>query len=92
MVTLMEDADLPYALRAASLLRAAGIATETSMEAGRLGKQLKNADRAGIPIALIAGSEERDTESVTVRDLASGNQERIGLGDLADHIKKLQNG
>jgi histidyl-tRNA synthetase len=92
MVTLIDDSDLPYTLKAASLLRAAGIATETSMEAGRLGKQLKNADRAGIPIALIAGSEERETESVAVRDLVTGDQERVGLGDLVDHIHKLQNG
>ncbi|MGA7271610.1 MAG: histidine--tRNA ligase [Acidimicrobiia bacterium] len=92
MVTLMDDADLPYALGAASRLRAAGIATETTMTAARLGRQLKNADRAGIPIALIAGTEERESTTVTVRDLVTGNQERVGLDELVDHVRKLQNG
>lgn len=92
MATLMDEADLPYVLAAASRLRAAGITTETTMEPTKLGKQLKNADRAGIPIALIAGAEEREAATVTVRDLVSGNQETIDLGHLVDHVKKLQNG
>lgn len=48
LITQMDDAHLSQCLALASELRAAGLNTEVVMEASKLGKQFKYADRAGI--------------------------------------------
>lgn len=85
-VTLMDPEGLGYALRTATLLRAAGIPTETALEAGRLGKQLKHAARSGIRFAVIAGGDERAAGTVTVRDLDEQSQVEVNLDEAARHI------
>lgn len=85
-VTLLDEAGLEYALGVANVLRASGISTETTMVASKLGRQLKNASRAGIRFALIAGEDERASASVTVRDLMTGDQELVTRDSLVAHI------
>src|SRR4051812_8880848 len=55
--------------RIAAELRAAGLNVEVYGGDDKLGKQLKYADRAGIPIAVIYGSREQDTGLVKLKDL-----------------------
>jgi histidyl-tRNA synthetase len=88
-VTLMDEADLEYCLAVANRLRAAGITTETQMEPGKLGKQLKAADRRGATFALIAGEAERQSATVAVKHLPTGDQAEVGLDSLVDHILSL---
>jgi histidyl-tRNA synthetase len=59
IVTVMDDEGFGAALRLATSLRAAGVNTDVAPEPGRLGKQLKHADRIGARFALIVGEEER---------------------------------
>jgi histidyl-tRNA synthetase len=88
-VTLMDETDLEYCLAVASRLRAAGITTETQMEPGKLGKQLKAADRRGATFALIAGEAERHRATVAIKHLPTGDQAEVGLDSLVDHILSL---
>ncbi len=87
VVTLMDEDGLGYALEVASLLREAGIRVETRMEPDKLGRQLRNADRAGIRFALIDGGAERSARTTTVRDLDEGTQETVPLDHLVQHLK-----
>jgi len=59
---------LDYA-RLAGELRAAGMNTEVYGGSDKLGKQFKYADRGGIPIALIVGSQEHAAGAVKIKDL-----------------------
>ncbi len=86
MVTLMDSEGLDYALAIAASLRGAGINTAMAMEAGKLGKQLKHADRSGIRFAVIAGSQEREAGTATVKDLVNQTQEEVAFAELAGHI------
>ncbi len=70
-------------LRLASHLRAAGIGVEVYPEPKKLGKQLQYANRRGCRIALIAGGDEFAAGKVQLKDLASGGQNEIDLGDDA---------
>lgn len=88
-VTLMDADGLGYALSVAARLRAAGIPTETSMVPAKLGRQLKNADRAGTTLAVIAGEDERTSSTVTLKHLDSGHQETVALDALVDRVLSL---
>jgi histidyl-tRNA synthetase len=62
---------LEYA-RIAADLRAAGLNVEVYGADDKLGKQLKYADRAGVPLAILLGSREQDAGVVKIKDLREG--------------------
>jgi len=87
LVTQMDEASLPTYLELAMQLRNAGINTEAVMEASKLGKQFKYADRAGIRFVLVLGPDEIAKGAVTVKDLRKEDQYEVLRGDL---IKTLR--
>ena len=75
LVTLF-DADLyPQTLAFASRLRRAGINSEQILEPARLGKQIRFADRKGIPYVAILGPDELEAGQVVLKNLATGEQQ-----------------
>ncbi|MYI41418.1 MAG: hypothetical protein F4063_05690 [Chloroflexi bacterium] len=75
-------------LRIADALRTAGINTELHLEARKLGRQIAYADRKGIPLVAIAGSEEISAGVVKLRRLADRREmdvkrEEIGVAAQA---------
>lgn len=87
LVTQMDESQLPAYLALAGELRAAGIATEVVLEAGRLGKQFKYADRAGIRFAVVLGEEELAKGAVTVKDLRRGDQFEVASAELVKTLR-----
>jgi histidyl-tRNA synthetase len=90
LVTLMDAEAIDYTLDIATRLRAAGINTEAVVEASKLGKQLKAADRAGIRFTIIAGSDERERGTATVKDLITQTQAEVAIGSIVDHLRTIQ--
>ncbi|MGN6790642.1 MAG: His/Gly/Thr/Pro-type tRNA ligase C-terminal domain-containing protein, partial [Rhodanobacteraceae bacterium] len=82
LVTQMDAALLPQYLALAQALREAGIRTEAVLEGGKLGKQFKYADRAGIRYALVLGEDELARGVVALKNLASGEQREVACLDL----------
>ena len=75
LVTTIDETLTGEYLQIAFELRRAGIATELYLGAERgLGKQVKHADRAGIPIALLYGADEKARGAVTLKDMEAGRQ------------------
>ncbi|WP_036140573.1 histidine--tRNA ligase [Luteibacter sp. 9135] len=87
LVTQMDAAQLPTYLAVATELRNAGIATEVVLEGGKLGKQFKYADRAGIRFVVVLGEDEIAKGVVTVKDLRREDQFEVARADL---IKTLR--
>ncbi len=87
LVAQLDEADLPRYLGLAGELRAAGINTEVILEAGKLARQFRYADRAGIRFVLLLGSEEIARDAVTVKDLRAATQETIARGEVATHLR-----
>lgn len=87
LVTQMDAAQMPAYLALASELRSAGIATEVVLEGGKLGKQFKYADRAGIRFVVVLGEDELAKGVVTVKDLRREDQFEVARGEL---IKTLR--
>ena len=72
--------------RLAETLRNSGIAVDLAA-GGAIGKRLKKADRAGIRIAVILGSDELSAGTAQLRDLVTGSQSTVAQADLATAVQ-----
>jgi histidyl-tRNA synthetase len=68
-------------------VRAAGIACEIELSSRSLGATLKRADKSGVRIVLILGDEELASDTVTVKDLERGTQERVPRHTLIETLE-----
>ena len=88
LVTIFKEERLKESLYLVSKLRSRAIAAEISLEPGeKLDKQLRYADNKGIPYAVILGPEEIKSGTVTLKNLATGEQVKLKENEL---IKKLK--
>lgn len=71
LVALPAEADRPAGNRVADALRRRGVATEVSPSAAKFGKQIRYAERRGIPYVWFLGV---DGEPDSVKDIRSGEQ------------------
>jgi histidyl-tRNA synthetase len=75
--------------RLATELRDAGLRVDLSLQPNRgVGDQLKQADRKGIPLAVILGTSEVEAGSATVKVLESGEQITVARSDLAGVLRE----
>jgi histidyl-tRNA synthetase len=89
LVAVMDESHLPACLELAGELRGAGIATEVALEGGKLGRQFKYADRAGIRFVLVLGPDEIANGVVTLKDLRTQEQSRVVRDGLIDTIRAV---
>ncbi len=73
--------------RTRALLRNAGIATEVVWTAGKLGKQFKYADRAGIRFVVVLGPDEIAKGVVTVKDMRKEDQFEVARAELVKTLR-----
>jgi histidyl-tRNA synthetase len=71
VVAVLDEGDRAASDKVAAALRARGIAAETSPTAAKLGKQIRYADRLGVPFVWFPGVEG---EADQVKDIRSGDQ------------------
>jgi len=89
LVASVEERQRPLVFTVARSLRAAGVETEIYVGERRdLRRQLQYANRKGIPLAVIVGPEEAAAGAVTLRDLTTGEQERIALEALVSAVHR----
>lgn len=81
LVTVMDKERLTDYEVLAQELRKAGIRTELYLGESKLKAQLKYADRRGSPIAVIAGSDEFENGTVSIKDLISGRKMSEAITD-----------
>ncbi len=74
--------ELRYALRWAKELRANGIAVEVYPEPAKMKKQMGYADTKQIPFVAIVGGDEMAQNKVMLKNMTSGEQELMELGEL----------
>jgi histidyl-tRNA synthetase len=87
LVTQMDAAHLPHCLSVASDLRHAGFNTEVVMEASKIAKQFRYADRAGIRFVVVLGDDEIAANTVTVKDLRREDQFQVSRAELASTLR-----
>jgi histidyl-tRNA synthetase len=86
VVTASEDLRLK-ASSIVSELRGNGIRADIDLMGRKMSKAMKHAASSGARYAVILGTRELETDSVTVRDLSTGEQELVGIPDLVSRMK-----
>jgi histidyl-tRNA synthetase len=87
LITLFDAELYPQTLALAARLRRAGVNVEQSLEAERLGKQIRYADRKGISFIAILGPDELAKDQVILKNLVTGEQQGYSVEEA---IKQLQ--
>lgn len=87
MVTIWNLDTLPDALALAAELRSQGLRVEVYPEADKIGKQFKYAASRSFPFVTVVGDEEAAAGVVTVKDLTSGEQQRVPRADAGARIR-----
>ncbi len=85
IAALGEGSDIA-ASRIAGELRSAGIGATLAFGGRSLKAQLRQANRSGARLAVIAGARDLAEQRVTVRDLQSSQQWQVNLDVLADSL------
>lgn len=83
LVAQMNEQHLATSLAVAGQLREAGIATEVALEGGKLGKQLKYANKTGVRFVLMLGDDEVARDVVAVKDMQHNEQYEVPRAQLA---------
>ena len=80
--------ELHYALRWAKALRAKGFAVEVYPEPTKMKKQMGYADAKQIPFVAIVGGDEMASNTVMLKNMASGEQKQVTLEELIQSINR----
>ena len=80
------DAELRYALKWARELRAAGKTVEVYPEPTKMKKQMSYADDKQIPFVAIVGGNEMETNTVMLKEMATGEQKQVTLQELIGNL------
>jgi histidyl-tRNA synthetase len=87
VVALPDEESRPACRRIAQALRSRGIATEVAPEPAKFGKQIRYADRRGIPFVWFPGV---DGMSDQVKDIRSGEQVQASASDWNPPAEDLE--
>ena len=82
MITNFDAAAEAHGLGVLRQLREAGINAELYPDASKLKKQFDYADRKRIPYVLIIGSEEIQTGTYSLKNMHSGEQQKLDLASI----------
>ena len=88
LVALFDEATAKDSFAVATTFRKAGIATEVYPEFDKLGKQFKLADQKNILFVVIIGEAEKATNSVTLKNMQTGEQTTLTPQEAVAVIRK----
>ncbi len=86
LVVLFDENQIPFYLQLLSSLRKAAISCELYPEPAKLKKQFGYADAKQIPWVLVAGEDEIKEGTLTLKNLATGTQEKLNLDQVVEKL------
>ncbi|OKH39027.1 threonine--tRNA ligase [[Phormidium ambiguum] IAM M-71] len=84
----VKDEFLPYIQNVAKEMQAVGIRAEADTSGERLGKLIRNAEKAKIPVMAIVGEKEIESNSLNIRTRASGELGAIPVTEVIERMKQ----
>lgn len=82
-----DDVDAGMVIETAKSLRQAGVRVEIFPETPKLGRQLAYAEAVGAVFAAIVGASEAAENAVTLKNLQTGEQQKLSITEAAEKIK-----
>ncbi len=87
LISPLDSNSLGYSLIVSQQLRDAGINAELYPDPNaKIQKQLKYANKKGIPFVAIIGDQELKNKTVTLKDMAKGAQETLSVSELVSKL------
>ena len=86
-ITVADDAGRAWAITQAMELRAHGIPCEIDLLNRSLKSQMREADRQHAGYVIIIGGSELEQQQVSVKNMKTGEQQTVKLGDILKFIK-----
>lgn len=83
----VSDEFVPFVREVAERMRSLGIRAEADVSQDRLGKMIRNAEKAKIPVMAVVGAKELESQSLSVRTRAGGE---LGSLSVEETLKRLQ--
>ena len=80
------EAELNYALGWAKELRAHGKRVEVYPEPAKMKKQMAYADAKAIPFVAIVGGNEMESNTVMLKNMATGEQNQVNINQLIEQL------
>ncbi len=77
-----------FAFNCLNKVRAAGINSEIYPEPLKIKKQLDYADKRQVPFVVIIGSEEMETGRLTLKNMVTGEQEKLNLTEIIEVLRR----
>ncbi len=87
LISNFDAAAEAYALPLLQALRQAEISAELYPSSAKLKKQMSYADDKNIPYVILIGSEEMESGLLTLKDMKSGVQEKLGIDAIIDMLQ-----
>lgn len=87
LVAHFDQACMTYGLSVCQTLRNSGIATEIYPDVSKLKKQFEYADKKMIPFTLVIGPDEMQTGMLSLKNLETGEQEKLSLDSILSKLK-----
>jgi len=89
LITQMNASLSEEYLSLANELREAGFTVENYLEPSKLNKQLRFANKSGIPVAILIGDEEKEKNTILVKELYLKKQTEIKKEEIVEFLKKI---
>ncbi|CCI19330.1 Threonyl-tRNA synthetase [Microcystis aeruginosa PCC 9807] len=83
----VSDTQLDYAKEVTVKMQLLGIRAETDTSGERLGKMIRNAETAKIPVMAVVGAKEMESNSLSIRTRATGD---LGVISVEEVVAKLE--
>ncbi|NJK29625.1 MAG: threonine--tRNA ligase [Acaryochloris sp. RU_4_1] len=81
------DDHMPFAHKVAADLQAAGVRVMVDQSGDRLGKKIRNAEKAKIPVMSVIGDQEVEANSLNIRTRAAGELGVISVTEVVERVK-----
>lgn len=88
MLVNFGDAEASYALSVLAEIQKAGIRAELYPDSVKMKKQMKYADKKSIPSVLLIGDEEMKSGHFTLKNMNTGEQQKVNLNELITILKQ----
>ncbi len=89
LVTNFDESSLNESISILNELQTAGINAEIYFQPDKMGKQMKYANKKGIPLVVICGPEEVEKKVVKVKVMESGEEEEVRRESLVEFMKNI---
>lgn len=87
-IVAMDDVSKAMAFQFASSFRANGISADIDYGGRKMKAQMKSADRLQAKFVIVLGESEVEELQANVKEMATGNQEKLAFDEFVDYLKK----